>query len=358
MASVTLTGIAKHYGAVEVIRSLDLKVEDGSFCALLGPSGCGKSTMLRMIAGLETVSDGTVQIGDLDVTHTEPAKRGVAMVFQSYALYPHLTVAQNICFSLSLAGESKAKQAEAAARVAKMLQLEPLLARRPAELSGGQRQRVAIGRALVRDPKVFLFDEPLSNLDALLRGQMRLELARLHAELGRTMIYVTHDQVEAMTLADKIVVLDKGQISQSGAPLALYNAPANRFVAGFIGSPAMNFLPGLASADLSGLTVRFGGSTLTLPARGDFTGDRPVDLGVRPEDITLVNPGDGGLQGHVTVVEALGNTTFVHVDTSLGQINVEADPTLRLEPGAAVGLKLNPAKVHVFDDTGRAMPRV
>ena len=193
---------------------------------------------------------------------------------------------------------------------------------------------------------------------AELRVEMRVEIARLHSEIGATMIYVTHDQVEAMTLADKIVVLDKGQISQSGAPLALYNAPANRFVAGFIGSPAMNFLAGLASADLSGLTVRFGGSTLTLPARGDFTGDRPVDLGVRPEDITLVNPGDGGLQGHVTVVEALGNTTFVHVDTSLGQINVEADPTLRLEPGAAVGLNLNPAKVHVFDDTGRAMPRV
>ncbi len=354
MASVELTGIAKRFGAVEVIRGMDLKVADGSFCALLGPSGCGKSTMLRMIAGLEAVSEGSVKIGDRDVTHVEPAKRGVAMVFQSYALYPHLTVAQNICFSMSLAGDSKAKQAEAAQRVAKTLQLEPLLARRPAELSGGQRQRVAIGRALVRDPQVFLFDEPLSNLDALLRGQMRLELARLHADLGRTMVYVTHDQVEAMTLADKIVVLDKGRISQSGAPLELYNAPANRFVASFIGSPAINFMPATAT---NGLSVRLGDGSLTLPARAAFEGERRVELGVRPEDITLGQPGSGALQGRIAVVEALGNTTFVHVDTDLGQVNVESDPSLRLETGANVGLTLNPAKVHVFDETGQAMPR-
>jgi ABC-type sugar transport system ATPase subunit len=357
MASVELIGITKRYGSVEVIRSLDLTVADGSFCALLGPSGCGKSTMLRMIAGLETVTDGQVKIGDREVTHIEPAKRGVAMVFQSYALYPHLTVAQNICFSLSLAGESKAKQAEAAARVAKMLQLEPLLARRPAELSGGQRQRVAIGRALVRDPKVFLFDEPLSNLDALLRGQMRLELARLHAELGRTMVYVTHDQVEAMTLADKIVVLEKGEISQAGAPLDLYNSPANRFVASFIGSPAMNFLPAIATSAADGLAVRVGDGTLTLPRRGDFAGERPVELGVRPEDFALTNPGDGVIQGRIAVIEALGNTTFVHVDSALGQINVEADPALRLETGSTVGLRLNPEKVHVFDAAGKAMPQ-
>ena len=356
MASVELTGIAKKFGAVEVIRGLDLAVADGSFCALLGPSGCGKSTMLRMIAGLEQVTEGTVKIGARDVTHIEPAKRGVAMVFQSYALYPHLTVAQNISFSLSLAGDSRAKQAEAVARVAKMLQLDALLSRRPAELSGGQRQRVAIGRALVRDPQVFLFDEPLSNLDAMLRGQMRLELARLHADLGRTMIYVTHDQVEAMTLADKIVVLDKGEISQAGAPLELYNHPANRFVASFIGSPAMNFLPGVITASGQGLTVSLGDASLTLPDRVGAT-EGPVELGVRPEDIALTNPGDGQVQGTVGVVEALGNTTFVHVDSALGQINVEADPALRLEAGSAVGLRLNPEKVHVFDASGKALPR-
>ena len=355
MAAVELSGITKRYGAVEVIRGLDLIVADGSFCALLGPSGCGKSTMLRMIAGLETVTEGTVKIGNRDVTHIEPAKRGVAMVFQSYALYPHLTVAQNICFSLSLAGETKAKQTEAAIRVAKMLQLEPLLARRPAELSGGQRQRVAIGRALVRDPQVFLFDEPLSNLDALLRGQMRLELARLHAELGRTMVYVTHDQVEAMTLADKIVVLDKGVISQAGAPLELYNFPANRFVASFIGSPAMNFLPATAT---NGLIVGLGASSMTLPTRADFVGERAVELGARPEDISLTNPGEGEIQGRVGVVEALGNTTFVHIDTPLGQVNVESDPAVKLVTGSNVGLRLNADKVHVFDKAGKVMPRV
>ena len=356
MASVELTGIAKRFGPVEVIRGLDLAVADGSFCALLGPSGCGKSTMLRMIAGLEQVSGGTVKIGARDVTHVEPAKRGVAMVFQSYALYPHLTVAQNISFSLSLAGESKAKQAEAVDKVAKMLQLDALLSRRPAELSGGQRQRVAIGRALVRDPQVFLFDEPLSNLDAMLRGQMRLELARLHAELGRTMIYVTHDQVEAMTLADKIVVLDRGQISQAGAPLDLYNHPANRFVASFIGSPGMNFLAASVTAGGDGLTVLLGSSSMTLPARMGAA-EGPVELGVRPEDITLTNPGEGQVQGKIAVIEALGNTTFVHVDSDLGQINVEAGPALHLEAGALVGLRLSPEKVHVFGMDGRALPR-
>ncbi len=358
MASVEITGLAKRFGAVEVIRGLDLSVADGSFCALLGPSGCGKSTMLRMIAGLESVSEGTIRIGAREVTHLEPAKRGVAMVFQNYALYPHLTVAQNITFSMSLAGESKAKQAEAAARVAKTLQLETLLDRRPAALSGGQRQRVAIGRALVRDPQVFLFDEPLSNLDALLRGQMRLELARLHADLGRTMVYVTHDQVEAMTLADKIVVLDKGKISQMGAPLDLYNAPANRFVAGFIGSPAMNFLHARALSTAQGLEVTLGGATLTLPARAIPAGEHPVDLGVRPEDIRLTNAGEGKLSGRIAVVEALGNTTFIHVDTDRGQVNVQTDAALRLEVGGTVGLAFDLTKVHVFDATGLSLPKV
>ncbi len=358
MASVDLTGITKRFGAVEVIRELNLSVADGSFCALLGPSGCGKSTLLRMIAGLESVTAGKVEIGGTDVTHEEPARRGVAMVFQSYALYPHLTVAENICFSLSLAGESKAKQAEAGARVARMLQLEALMDRRPAQLSGGQRQRVAIGRALVRDPKVFLFDEPLSNLDALLRVQMRLELAKLHTDLKTTMIYVTHDQVEAMTLADKIVVLDKGRISQAGSPLELYNNPANRFVAGFIGSPAMNFVKASARVG-AGLEVDLGGAAMTLPgrARQDFTGTQSVELGVRPEDMRLTEAGKGQVQGRVSVVEYLGNTSYVYLDTPLGPMHAESDATLRLEPGATVGVQFDAAKVHVFDGTGLAVAR-
>ena len=241
MHSVELRHVTKRYGAVQAIGELSLTVDKGSFTALLGPSGCGKSTLLRMIAGLEEITEGQCFIDDVDVTDVPPAKRRIAMVFQSYALYPHMTVRQNIAFSLSIAGASRKVQNEKTAVVARMLQLEPLLDRRPAQLSGGQRQRVAIGRALVREPRVFLFDEPLSNLDAMLRVQMRLELAKLHQDLGTTMIYVTHDQTEAMTLADKIVVLDKGRISQVGTPLELYNSPANKFVASFIGSPGMNF---------------------------------------------------------------------------------------------------------------------
>ena len=357
MASVDLNNITKHFGAVGVIHGLNLTVEDGSFCALLGPSGCGKSTLLRMIAGLESVTDGQVQIGGTDVTHVEPAKRGVAMVFQSYALYPHLTVAQNIGFSLSLAGASKAAQAEAAGRVARMLQLEALMDRRPAQLSGGQRQRVAIGRALVRDPKVFLFDEPLSNLDALLRVQMRLELAKLHSDLKTTMIYVTHDQVEAMTLADKIVVLDKGVIQQAGSPLEMYNTPANRFVAGFIGSPAMNFLPARARMAPGGLEVTLPGATpLTLPARKvqDFTGDRAVTLGIRPEHLKITAADQAQVSGTVTVVEYLGNTTYVYVDTPHGPVIVESDEAVGTQTGQTLNLSLDLSQVHVFDETGMA----
>src|SRR5271157_4454050 len=239
---VELKRVTKHYGAVTAISDLSLSVDKGSFTGLLGPSGCGKTTRLRMIAGLEAITSGQCFIDNLDVTDVPPAQRRIAMVFQSYALYPHMTVRQNIAFSLSVAGQPKKVQDERALEVARILQLEPYLDRRPAELSGGQRQRVAIGRALVRKPEVFLFDEPLSNLDAKLRVQMRLELAKLHADLGTTMIYVTHDQTEAMTLADMIVVLDKGRISQVGSPLELYTAPANKFVASFIGSPSMNFI--------------------------------------------------------------------------------------------------------------------
>jgi len=359
MAQVTLSHITKRFGALEVIRGLDLTIEDGSFCALLGPSGCGKSTLLRMIAGLESVSDGAVRIGESDVTHAEPKTRGVAMVFQSYALYPHLTVAENIAFSLSLAGAPKAEKARQVQRVAGMLQLDHLLDRRPAQLSGGQRQRVAIGRALVRDPKVFLFDEPLSNLDAMLRVQMRLELARLHNDLKTTMIYVTHDQVEAMTLADKIVVLDKGLISQAGTPWEMYNRPANRFVAGFIGSPGMNFLKGRARHVAGGLEVTLdNGPTLTLPPRASsaFSTERVVELGIRPEHVRIASGAEAQLSGRASVVEYLGNTSFAYVDTAHGSMIVEADNITSLEPGNAVGLHLNLSAAHVFDEQGLAWP--
>jgi ABC-type sugar transport system ATPase subunit len=355
MAGVNLENIVKRFGAVEVIRGLNLNIPDGSFTALLGASGCGKSTLLRMIAGLEETTDGTIRIGETDVTHELPAKRGVAMVFQSYALYPHLTVEQNICFSLSLAGVSKAEQKTHAARVSKLLQLDQLLDRRPAQLSGGQRQRVAIGRALVRDPKVFLFDEPLSNLDALLRVQMRLELAKLHQELGTTMIYVTHDQVEAMTLADQIVVLDKGVIQQVGSPLTLYNAPINRYVAGFIGSPAMNFLAGDASAGGSPLSINLQGGG-TVQASVHAQPSQPmVEVGIRPEHVRIVAPGAGHLPGTVSVIEQLGNTSYVYLDTPAGPMIVEADPTQSHPAGSIVGLALDTAHLHVFDQTGRSL---
>jgi len=358
MASLDLKGISKRFGAVEVIRDLDLVVEDGSFCALLGPSGCGKSTLLRMIAGLEAITEGEAFIGGVEVTNLAPAQRRVAMVFQNYALYPHLTVRENICFSLSLAGVSKDIQRAKADEIAKMLQLEELLDRRPAQLSGGQRQRVAIGRALVRQPEVFLFDEPLSNLDALLRVQMRLELAKLHKDLKTTMIYVTHDQVEAMTLADKIVVLDKGKISQQGSPLELYNQPDNRFVASFIGSPAMNFLPAtVTGSDGRAMTMTFTNqSSITLNTRkGNVTAaSSSVEIGIRPEHVHLTDPNDTKaiLKGRTTIVEQLGNTTFIYVDTPCGQMIVEGDGNLVVGSGVDVGISLDPERAHVFGADG------
>ena len=359
MASVELKNINKRFGAVEVIKDLDLSVADGSFCALLGPSGCGKSTLLRMIAGLESVSAGSVQIGGTDVTSLPPAQRRVAMVFQSYALYPHLTVRGNICFSMSLAGMPKAAQNERADKVAKLLQLEELMDRRPAQLSGGQRQRVAIGRALVRDPEVFLFDEPLSNLDALLRVQMRLELAKLHLNLKTTMIYVTHDQVEAMTLADKIVVLDKGVISQAGTPLELYNSPANRFVASFIGSPAMNFLP-VSYVSGEGRSMRLelkGKREISLQAKHGASASKPAEIGIRPEHVRLLDPADkaAALKGVTTVIEQLGNTTFVYVDTEAGQMIVEADGGVSVAPGTNVGIGMDAMRAHVFGAGGEVV---
>ena len=361
MASVDLSNVTKRFGSVEVIHGVDLSVADGSFCALLGPSGCGKSTLLRMIAGLEPVTSGAVLIDGADVTHVAPANRRIAMVFQSYALYPHLTVRKNICFSMSLAGMPMAAQNERADQVARMLQLEPLMDRRPAQLSGGQRQRVAIGRALVRDPQVFLFDEPLSNLDAQLRVAMRLELANLHRTLKTTMIYVTHDQVEAMTLADKIVVLDQGGIAQIGTPLALYNAPANKFVAAFIGSPAMNFLPASARpGDGNSLVATVAGNALIVLAtrNGASASDlSSIEIGIRPEHLRLVDPGDreAKLQGTTTIVEQLGNTTFVYVDTASGPLIVEAGGAFQIAPRSNVGLAIDASHAHVFGPDGQAL---
>ena len=356
---VELLQVTKRYGHVTAISDLSLEVEKGSFTALLGPSGCGKSTLLRMIAGLEEITQGHCFIDGVDVTDTPPAKRRIAMVFQSYALYPHMTVRDNIAFSLSIAGAPRKLQHERALEVARILQLEPYLDRRPAQLSGGQRQRVAIGRALVRKPEVFLFDEPLSNLDAKLRVQMRLELAKLHAELGTTMVYVTHDQTEAMTLADRIVVLDKGVVSQVGSPLELYNRPANKFVAAFIGSPSMNFLSAdVVNAYLGYATVALpGGGAARVTVRHAPAPSGPVELGVRPEHLRFVEPNDpaAALPGAVSIVEHLGNATIVYVDTPAGPLIVQGDGALAARPGQNVGLALNEAQAHLFGESGGAV---
>ncbi len=291
MGDLTLSAVTKSFGATDVIKGVDLTVNDGEFCVFVGPSGCGKSTLLRIIAGLEDATSGTVSIDGKDVTLLPPARREIAMVFQSYALYPHLTVRDNMGLALKQAGESRTEIAQAVDRAAGMLSLEQLLDRRPSELSGGQRQRVAIGRAIVRTPKLFLFDEPLSNLDAALRVATRIEIARLHRELSATMIYVTHDQVEAMTLADRIVVLRAGKIEQVGAPMELYNNPANTFVAGFIGSPQMNFL------------------------KSDRLGLRSETVGIRPEHMAISRDA-GQIAGTVSHVEKLGGETLVYVNTA------------------------------------------
>ncbi|MBB4120610.1 ABC transporter ATP-binding protein [Martelella radicis] len=330
MAEVQLSALKKRFGSVEVIPSLDLSIPDRSFTVLVGPSGCGKSTLLRMIAGLEDATAGAIRIGGEDVTDIDPAKRGLAMVFQSYALYPHMTVAQNIGFALKLAGRPRREINERVREAASVLQLEPLLDRKPKALSGGQRQRVAIGRAIVREPKVFLFDEPLSNLDAALRGQMRVELAELHDRLKATMIYVTHDQVEAMTMADQIVVMKDGEIQQVGAPLKLYNDPSNLFVAAFIGSPKMNLISGE-------LAERAGGTT----------------IGVRPEHLEIAE-NDPLFTGTVVHAEHLGADTIAYInDARAGRIIVRLDGATLLETGQSISLSPKPGMLKVFDGEGR-----
>ena len=354
MATLTLRDLCKSYGSLEVIQRVNLEVKDREFVVFVGPSGCGKSTLLRMIAGLEGITAGDLLIDGKRVNHVGPAERGLAMVFQSYALYPHMTVEQNMGFALRLAGVPKADRVRKVADAARILQLDAYLKRRPKDLSGGQRQRVAIGRAIVRNPKVFLFDEPLSNLDAALRSQMRIELARLHEQLAATMIYVTHDQIEAMTLADKIVVLQNGRLEQVGSPLQLYHHPANLFVASFIGSPRMNLLPGhVAGVDRTGMAVDFptGGRVVVSAEGGAVRVGDAVTLGVRPE--ALVPSSDGALSGKVYLVERLGSLTLLHVNLSSGeQVVVQTEGSDPTQIHQAVRLTVDPAACHVFDAAG------
>jgi ABC-type sugar transport system ATPase subunit len=347
MAGVSLRGVNKFYGAQQALHGVSLDVEDGEFVVFVGPSGCGKSTLLRVIAGLESISGGQVAIGAREVTALAPSERDVAMVFQSYALYPHMTVRQNMDFGMKVNNFAPADRQARIAEAARVLQLEPYLDRKPSQLSGGQRQRVAIGRAIVKKPAVFLFDEPLSNLDAKLRVQMRVELEALHRQLAATMIYVTHDQVEAMTMADKIVVLNGGRIEQVGAPMELYHHPASEFVAGFIGAPSMNFLD-MAEA---GGRIAVGGADLPLPPAPGA-----VRLGIRPEHVELRAPGQGDLEGRVILRETLGGDAYLYVRLPQGQtVVVRADGDTPLAPDSAVGLGLPARRLHQFGADGRTI---
>ncbi|MEK1851725.1 MAG: ABC transporter ATP-binding protein [Phyllobacterium sp.] len=332
MGSITLQKVSKSFGTTSVIPEIDLEIDDGEFVVFVGPSGCGKSTLLRMIAGLEDLSGGRIVIDGKDMSNEAPAKRGLSMVFQSYALYPHMSVYGNIAFPLKMDGQDKGAIDKKVKDAAHILNLTNYLDRRPGQLSGGQRQRVAIGRAIVRQPKAFLFDEPLSNLDAALRGNMRLEISDLHHQLKTTMIYVTHDQVEAMTMADKIVVLNAGRIEQVGSPLDLYRSPRNVFVAGFIGSPRMNLIEGLEAAKQNAVT-----------------------LGVRPEHIRISKT-EGTWKGTVGVTEHLGSDTFIHVQVDgVGKITVRTDGDFSTEFGQQVYLTPEPARLHRFDANGQAI---
>lgn len=340
MAYLALKGIEKFFGEHSAIKGIDLSIHQGEFIVFVGPSGCGKSTLLRLIAGLEQIDGGELVLDGRDITKLPSSKRDLAMVFQSYALYPHMSVFENMSFALQLAKVDKAVIREKVERAARILNLSPYLQRTPKELSGGQRQRVAIGRAIVRAPKVFLFDEPLSNLDAALRGQTRVEIAKLHRELGATTIYVTHDQVEAMTLADRVVVLRDGQIEQVGTPLELYDQPANQFVAQFIGTPQMNVVQ---AELLPGLHRAFG---LDTPLQGA--------VGLRPEGVALCRPGQGTLDGQVELIEALGAETLIYVSTPLGaQLVARQHSRSPLQLGDAVGVQIDAQAAHLFDAQGR-----
>ncbi|TIU74972.1 MAG: sn-glycerol-3-phosphate ABC transporter ATP-binding protein UgpC [Mesorhizobium sp.] len=356
MAALTIDKITKAFGHTTVIPELSLTIEDGEFCVLVGPSGCGKSTLLRIIAGLEPISSGRILVDGADMSDAEPPERGVAMVFQSYALYPHMDVGRNIGFGLKIARTPVAEIAERVGRAAEKLRLGSYLKRKPRELSGGQRQRVAIGRAMARKPKLFLLDEPLSNLDAALRVGMRVEIARLKAELASTMVYVTHDQVEAMTLADRIVVMNGGRIEQVGAPLDLYHRPANLFVAGFIGSPAMNFLKGhvasvegdqaTVSVDL-GFSLRMSVSKLPQPGA-------EVTVGIRPEHIVLAAEGQADAVAlKASVVELLGSDTFIHVRDGEESLVIRDSGGRMVRAGDRIAISLPPGACHLFDNAGQ-----
>ncbi len=360
MGQLKLTGVTKSFGSAQVIKPTDLTIEEGEFAVFVGPSGCGKSTMLRMIAGLEEITSGTVEIDGKVVNDLAPVKRGISMVFQSYALYPHMTVYENIAFPLRVARMSRAEMDRLVNEAAEVLQLTPRLQHRPGALSGGQRQRVAIGRAIVREPQIFLFDEPLSNLDAALRADMRVELKRLHGKLGNTMIYVTHDQIEAMTMADKIVVLRDGLIEQVGSPLALFHKPKNRFVAGFIGNPNMNFLPATCTAaGPEGVTVTLPGgieATVPVPA-GTTKPGATLTLGIRPDDLT---PSGGTVSLPYTpeVVERLGNQTVVYGESTPGvSLCTIAEGAADIRPGRAIAATFDPVNAHLFDAGDRAFDR-
>jgi len=353
MASVLLRGVRKAFGATAVVHGVDIDIDDGEFVVLVGPSGCGKSTLLRMIAGLENITSGEIRIGERIVNDVPPKERDVAMVFQNYALYPHMTVAANMAFSLKLRGASRQEIETRVQRAAEILGLLPLLARYPRQLSGGQRQRVAMGRAIVRDPQVFLFDEPLSNLDAKLRVAMRTEIKELHQRLETTTIYVTHDQIEAMTMADKIVVMHDGLVEQIGAPLELYDRPDNAFVAGFIGSPAMNFLPGRVGPDGSHAFEGPGGTRLPLNGVSAGLSGREAIYGIRPEHFVAA---EDGVEAIIQVVEPTGAEIQVAAKLGGEDVIVVFRERHRLNPGDTIRLKPNPQLVHLFDaETGKRL---
>nr|WP_233808357.1 sn-glycerol-3-phosphate ABC transporter ATP-binding protein UgpC [Paraburkholderia sp. HP33-1] len=346
---IQIERLSKSYGSVQILKDIDISVPEGCFVALVGPSGCGKSTLLRTIAGLEPITGGTLRIDGKVVNDVPPRKRDVAMVFQSYALYPHMNIEKNMSYSMRLRRAAPRAIRESIDNVSRTLGLEHLLARMPRQLSGGQRQRVAMGRAIVRNPKVFLFDEPLSNLDAALRVHMRTEIRKLHQRLGATSVYVTHDQIEAMTMADHVVVLRAGQVEQQGAPLALYHRPANRFVAGFIGSPGMNFIEAVIGPD--GYTAQFGGANgQTLALGRSLPAGAEVWIGLRPEHLRLQR-GAGGLRGVVDVVESTGSMSFVTVklDGVAAPVLVAQAGVCAIESGEAFGLDIASEHVHVFD---------
>ncbi len=350
MASVELRDIRKSYASLDVIHGISLDITDGEFIALVGPSGCGKSTLLRMIAGLEEITDGDILIGGTVVNSMTPRERNIAMVFQSYALYPHMTVAENMGFNLKLAGQPKNVIDERVAEAARMLDLGKLLDRKPSQLSGGQRQRVAMGRAVVRNPAVFLFDEPLSNLDAKLRVQMRSEIKALHQKVGTTSIYVTHDQIEAMTLADRVVVLNHGHIEQQGTPLELYKTPANLFVAAFIGSPAMNLIEGVVDGEGDQPAARLkDGTAIRIAASRNVKRGQSVTIGLRPEHIGSTVGGDISLSGRTVLVEPTGAQTHVVFELAGDQVTAVVDGEQLVKVNTPFAATVHHERVHVFD---------